>query len=407
MSRDEVVVSGVGAITPAGVGVAATWEGVCRGLGTATRDPALAGLPVDFSCRVPGEDIGAGLGVRNLWRMERFTRLALVAAVEAVGDAGLDPATWDGARVGVVVGCGMGGMHAMREQERRLTEQGPDWVSPALIPMMLPNMAAGEIALALGARGPSLAAVTACASGASAVATAREWLVAGRCDVVVAGGAESATTPLMVTGFQRAGTLSRRGEDPAGASRPFAADSDGFVMAEGAAVLVLERMRDLRARGGRARAVLAGCGVSTDAHHPTAPHPEGRGAEAAVRAALAQAGAEARDVEHVNAHATSTRQGDTAEGRMIERVFPHGPSVTSAKGALGHGLGAAGAVEAVLTVLSVERGVVPPTANVGAPAPDLAIDLVVKKPRERPVPVAVSDSFGFGGHNVALVFVTG
>ncbi|TDC72141.1 beta-ketoacyl synthase N-terminal-like domain-containing protein, partial [Streptomyces hainanensis] len=204
--------------------------------------------------------------------------------------------------------------------------------------------------------------------------------------------------------FQRAGALSGRRDDPAGASRPFAADSDGFVMAEGAAALVLERSGDARARGRAAFAVLAGCGVSTDAHHPTAPHPEGRGAEAAVRTALAEAGVGTSDVDHVNAHATSTRQGDTAEGLMIGRVFPHGPSVTSAKGVLGHSLGAAGAVEALLTVLSLEHGVVPPTANVGAPAPDLGIDLVVKKPRERPVAVAVSDSFGFGGHNVSLVF---
>ncbi|GAB2902630.1 beta-ketoacyl-[acyl-carrier-protein] synthase family protein [Streptomyces mayteni] len=399
-----MVVTGLGAVTPAGVGVAATWEGVCRGEGTASRDPALAGLPVDFSCRLPVEELGTASGPRNLWRLERFTRLALVAAAEAVADAGLDPATWDGARVGVVVGCGIGGMHAVKEQGERLAERGPEWVSPALVPMMLPNMAAGEVALALGARGPSLAAVTACASGASALAVARDWLVDGRCDVVVAGGTESATTPLMVTGFQRAGALSGRRDDPAGASRPFAADSDGFVMAEGAAALVLERSGDARARGRAALAVLAGCGVSTDAHHPTAPHPEGRGAEAAVRTALAEAGIGASDVEHVNAHATSTRQGDTAEGRMIERVFPHGPSVTSAKGVLGHSLGAAGAVEALLTVLTLARGVVPPTANVGAPAPDLGIDLVVKKPRERPVAVAVSDSFGFGGHNVSLAF---
>ncbi|MBO0657443.1 beta-ketoacyl-[acyl-carrier-protein] synthase family protein [Streptomyces triculaminicus] len=402
--RPAVAVTGLGAVTPAGTDVGALWRAVCEGRSTATRDPGLAGLPVDFSCRVP-EPFEPTVGHRQLWRLDRFTTLALAAADEAVRDAGLSPATWDGARVGVVVGCGLGGAWAWEAQYRRLAEQGPESVSPLVVPMVIPNMAAGEIALVLGARGPSVVTATACASGASALAVAHGWLTQGLCDVVVAGGAESGSTPLMVTGFHRAGALSARTADPAAASRPFAADRDGFVMAEAAAVLVLERAEDARARRVRPRALLAGCGAATDAYHPTAPDPTGRGAEAAVRAALATAGLAPDDIGHVNAHGTSTPQGDAVEARLIARVFPHGPSVTSAKGALGHALGAAGAVEAVLTVLSLRQGTVPPTANTDAPDPALPdLDLVVKAPRTQDVVAAVSHSFGFGGHNVCLAF---
>ncbi len=400
--RTHIAITGLGAVTPAGVGVDATWRGVCEGRPTAVTDPALSGLPVDFSCRVP--DFEPSVGGRQLWRLDRFTTLALTAADEAVRDAGLDPASWDGARVGVVVGCGLGGAWTWEAQHRRLTAQGPEFVSPLLIPMLVPNMAAGEIALVLGARGPGLVTATACASGASALTVAHGWLADGLCDVVVAGGTESGSTPLMVTGFHRAGALSTRTADPAGASRPFAADRDGFVMAEAAGMLVLERLDDARARGVRPRALLAGCASTTDAYHPTAPDPTARGAEAAVRGALAVAGLAPHDVAHVNAHGTSTPQGDAVEAELIDRLFPHRPSVTSAKGALGHSLGAAGAVEAVLTVLGIHHSVAPPTATTDAPAPGLGLDLVTKAPRSQHIPAAVSHSFGFGGHNVCLAF---
>jgi 3-oxoacyl-[acyl-carrier-protein] synthase II len=403
VNRADIAVTGLGAVTPAGAGVEETWRRVCAAEPTASRDAELAGLPVDFSCRVPEVEVTDRARRRQLWRLERFTRIALAAADEALRDARLDAASWDGARVGVVVGCSLGGAATWEAESGRMRREGPEAVSPVVIPMLLPNMAAGEVALALGIRGPSLAVSTACASGASALAVARDWLAAGLCDVVLAGGTEAAVTPLVVSGFQRAGALSARVGEPASASRPFAADSDGFVMAEAAAVLVLERAADARARGVRPRALLAGCGTSTDALHPTAPHPEGRIAELAVTAALADAGLTARDVDHVNAHATSTPLGDAAEASMIARVFGHGPSVTSAKGVLGHSLGAAGAVEAVLTVLCVERSAVPPTANTDAPAPGFDIDLVTKTVREQRIGAAVSNSFGFGGHNVSVV----
>ncbi|WP_031508846.1 beta-ketoacyl-[acyl-carrier-protein] synthase family protein [Streptomyces megasporus] len=404
MSRPDVAVTGLGAITPAGVGVEETWRRVRAGDSMACRDGELAGLAVDFSCRVPEFTVADRARRRQLWRQDRFTQLALTAADEAVRDAGLDPREWDAPRVGVVLGCGLGGAGTWETEFARMRREGAEAVSSAVIPMLLPNMAAGEVALALAARGPSLSASTACASGASALAIARDWLLAGVCDIVLAGGTEAAITPLVVAGFHQAGALSRRRDEPETASRPFAEDSDGFVMAEAAAVLVLERAEHARARGVRPRALLAGCGASTDALHPTAPHPEGAVAERAVLAALADAGLEARDVDHVNAHATSTPLGDAAEASMIGRVFGHGPSVTSAKGALGHSLGAAGAVEAVLTVLGVERSIVPPTANVDAPAARFDIDLVTKTAREQRIAAAVSNSFGFGGHNVSVVF---
>jgi 3-oxoacyl-[acyl-carrier-protein] synthase II len=398
-----VAVTGLGLLTPAGDGADATWDGVRRGTGTASHDPALAGLPVDFSCRVPlsPEELGRRIG-RTAWRMSRNAQLAVLAAREAVHDAGLDPAAWAGDRVAVVIGCGMGAGAAREEQATRLRESGPDSVSALTVPLILPNMAGGEVSIDLGARGPALAPATACASGASALAVARDLLAAGRCDIAVAGATESAVTPLASAGFWRAGTLSGRTDAPADASRPFAADRDGFVLAEGAGILVLERTEDAAARGARTRALLVGCGSTSDAHHPTAPAPDARGAEAALRTALADAGLAPHDVDHVNAHGTSTPVGDAGEAALIARVLPHRPSVTAPKGVLGHSLGAAGAIEAALTVLTLQHRTVPPIANLRAPAPEFALDCVTEGPRRQDVRLAVSHSFGFGGHNVVL-----
>ncbi len=401
----SVAVTGLGLVTPAGAGREETWAGVRQGTSTATRDLELKGLPVDFSCRLPAHfDPQERIGGRKSWRMGRFTRLALLAAREAVADAGLDPASWDGARVAVVIGSGLGGAAHLEEQTARFHRSGPELVSPLLIPMLIPNMAAGEVSLDLGARGPSLATETACASGAGALAIARDLLLSGACDIALAGGTDAAVTPMVTTGFQRMGALSGRGDDPAGASRPFATDRDGFVIAEGAAVLVLERTSDASARGRPGYARLAGVGLSSDAHHPTAPEPSGAGAESALRTAVADAGLEPADIDHVNAHGTSTPMNDRAEAAMIGRVLPHGPSVTSAKGVLGHTLGAAGAIEAALTVLTIRHGVVPPVANLTPANLAFPLDCVTGAERRQAVRVAASHSFGFGGHNVVLVF---
>ncbi|WP_399882142.1 beta-ketoacyl-[acyl-carrier-protein] synthase family protein [Streptomyces sp. BBFR51] len=401
-----VAVTGLGLITPGGEDADATWSAVCRGVSTAAPDPALAGLPVDFSCRVPlsCDALDQRIG-RTAWRMSRDAKLAVLAAREAVHDAGLDPRTWNGARVAVVVGCGLGAGAVHEEQARRLEELGADMVSALTVSQILPNMAVGEVSIDLGARGPGLAPATACASGATAIAVARDLLVSGQCDIAVAGGTEAAISRLVTTGFWRLGALSRRVDAVVEASRPFAVDRDGFVLGEGAGVVVLERVEDAAARGARSRARLVGCGSTSDAHHPTAPDPGAGGAESALRTALAQAGLAAHDVDHVNAHGTSTPLNDAGEAALIARVLPHRPSVTSSKGVLGHGLGAAGAVEAALTVLAVEHRTAPPIANLQAPAPGFDIDCVTKRPRRQDIRAAVSHSFGFGGHNVALALV--
>jgi 3-oxoacyl-[acyl-carrier-protein] synthase II len=273
-------------------------------------------------------------------------------------------------------------------------------VSPLVLPMHLPNMVAGQVAIEFGFRGPNLVVSTACASGATAIGVACDLLAARRCDVVLAGGVDALLTPLTVAGFARMGALSRR-DDPATASRPFDVDRDGFVAGEGAAVLVLRRAEDARADGRRVRARVVGYGATADAHHITNPDPGGRGVIAATKAALADAGASPADVGHVNAHGTSTQLNDLVEGRVLADLLPSGPLVTSTKGVTGHMLGAAGAAEAVFTVLSVEQGVVPPTANLVTLDPRLDLD-VATSVVPRGIDLALSNSFGFGGQNAVL-----
>ncbi|MFD5280588.1 beta-ketoacyl-[acyl-carrier-protein] synthase family protein [Streptomyces rubrogriseus] len=406
MTDPSLAVTGLGLVTAAGLGVDATWEGVLRGRSAGARDERLAGLPVDIACAVPGLQPARHVDRRSVLIHDRFVQLAIVAAREAVADAGLDPLTWDGARVGVVVGCGLGGVTTWETQHRRLLERGPEAVSALLVPMLVPNMAAGHLAMDLRALGPNLVTATACASGGTALGTAARLLRDGTCDIVVAGGTEAGVSPLMVTGFAQMGALSRRVDDPAAASRPFDADRDGFVIGEGSGMLVLERAADAEARGATVRARLVGHGASADAHHVTAPDPEGAGALRAMEAALAQAGVTGRDIDHVNAHGTSTPLNDAVEAAVLGRLVGDRATVTSAKGVLGHTLGAAGAIEAALTVLSIERSTVPPTANLRRRDPAVDLDVVADAPREQKVELAMSNSFGFGGQNAVLVFAS-
>ncbi|MGH3943094.1 MAG: beta-ketoacyl-[acyl-carrier-protein] synthase family protein [Pseudonocardiaceae bacterium] len=402
----EVAVTGLGLVTPAGIGVRASWERILLAAPAAAHDPALAGMPVDFSARVPGFDADQLIGRRTAWRTDRYTHLALVAAREALTDAGLDPATWDGTRVGVVVGNALGGTATFEHQHDVLREDGADSVSPMLIPMMGISMVAGYLAIDTGATGPNLVTVTACASGTTAIGTARELLRSGKCDVVLTGGTEASLTPLIISAFTKMGALSRRVEDPAAASRPFDALRDGFVAAEGAGILVLERPEHAQARGARVRARITGYGASADAHHATAPDPDGAGAERAIRMALADAGLRPEQIDHVNAHGTSTPRNDVTEAAVLRRIFGDHPAVTSIKGVTGHSLGAAGAIEAAVTVLAVQHGVVPPTANLDGQDPDIDVDVVTKQPRIMPIQAAISNSFGFGGQNAVLVVST-
>lgn len=403
MSPPRVAVTGIGLLTPAGIGVPENWERVCSGKPTATTDPRLEGLAVDFSCRVPDFEVAALVGHKNAWRLDRFVHLAIGAAREAVVDAGLVPGTWDGARVGVVLGCGLGGVSTWETQNRRLLERGPAAVSAMLIPMLVPNMAAAHLAMEFGATGPNFVTATACASASTAIGTACDLLHKGVCDVVLTGGSEAGISPLIVTGFAQMGALSNRREDPSIASRPFDVDRDGFVIAEGAGILVLERAGDARVRGARTRAHIAGYGASADAYRATAPDPEGLGIERAIRAALADADVSPADTVHVNAHGTSTPLNDATEARVLRRVFGDRVVVTSTKGVTGHALGATGAIEAAYTVLTVEHGLIPPTANLENQDPAIDLDVVRGAPRTQPVPLALSNSFGFGGQNAVLV----
>ncbi|WP_211288983.1 beta-ketoacyl-[acyl-carrier-protein] synthase family protein [Actinophytocola xinjiangensis] len=398
----RVAITGLGLVTPAGIGLDANRDRVWSGESCATPDESLRGCPVEFSCRVPGFDADVLIGGFAARGLDRFTQLAVVAARQAVADAGLDPAHWDGPRVGVVLGNSLGGVASIEASHSALLDGGPRKVSPLLVPRYMANMVAAQVALDLGAKGPSQVTATACASGATAIGVARDLLRHDVCDVVIAGGAEAALTPLAISGLARMGALSRAG-DPAGASRPFDVDRDGFVPGEGAGVLVLERPADALARGARAHAMVDGYGAATDAHHPTAPAPGGEGLEQALRAALADAGLDGAAVDHVNAHGTSTPIGDVIEGRVLRRVLGDRALVTSTKGVTGHPLAAAGAVEAAYTALAIEHGSVPPTANLTRLEPGIDLDVVHGTARPAALRVAVSTSMGFGGHNAALV----
>ncbi|MFY1623561.1 beta-ketoacyl-[acyl-carrier-protein] synthase family protein [Micromonospora sp. WMMD735] len=403
MTPAPVVISGLGLVTPAGVGVPANWDRVLAGRSTAVRPPQLAGLPVDFACVVPDFDADILLGRRKTWMLDRHAQFAVVAAREAVGDAGLDIADCDPNRVAVIIGTGAGGTITAETQHRKLLETGAARISALTLPMALPNMATAQVAIDLGAHGPSMSVATACASGATAIGLARDLLRFGVADVAVAGGTDAAVTPYFAAAFARMKALSTRRHDPAGASRPFDVERDGFVMAEGAGVVVLETEQHAHGRGVRPRTHLLGYGASTDAYHATTPAPDGAGVERAMRAALADAGLGSDDIGHVNAHGTSTPLNDVTEAAAVRRVLGRDTVITSTKGVTGHPLGAAGAIEAVYTVLALRHGLVPPTANVQAVEPAVDLDVVVDAPRKNQGTAAVSNSFGFGGHNTALV----
>lgn len=403
MKRAAITVTGIGLATPAGLGTKTTWQRLLEGRPTAARDPELDGLPVDFSCRVPDDDLAQALGRGLRWRTDRFTQLALVAAREAVADAGLYPEEWDGDRVGVVIG--VGGSSFDHNHEIIKAAQGQfRAVMPSLAPRTHPSAATGEVSLDLAARGPSLCASTACASGATALGVAKLLLETGTCDIAIAGGAESVRNAVGSVAFWRLGALSERIAAPHEASRPFDADRDGFVLAEGAGVLVLEREDDARARCARRYATLAGYGSTADAYHCVAPHPDGDGAARAIATALADADLSPGDVDHVNTHGTSIPLNDLAEARALRRVFPLPPPVTATKSILGHAVGGAGAIEAACSVLTLHHQTIHPTANVTNLDPRIDLDVVTGAPRHSDIGTVVSNSFGFGGHNAVLVF---
>jgi 3-oxoacyl-[acyl-carrier-protein] synthase II len=403
----RVAVTGVGVKTPAGLDVDAFWSTLMSAQSCAAPITAFDtdGLPVRFGCEVTDFDPSPYLGPKEARRVDRVAQLALAAAIDALADAGTPTAPADPARCGVVAGTGIGGLITLDEQERTFLARGADRVSPFFVPMMMPNAGAALVGLQLGWTGPNLCVATACAAGAHAIGEGLRLIRDGSADVVLAGGAEAALTPITIAAFARMGALSGRHHDPSRASRPFDVDRDGFVMGEGAAFLVLEAWDRAVGRGARIHGEVAGYGRTSDAHHVTAPAPGGAGAVACMELALADAGIHADAVGHVNAHGTSTPLNDAAEAEAITKVFgEHAVPVTATKGVTGHLIGAAGAAEAVASLLALERGVVPPTANHERTDPALAIDVVAGSPRRLAPSPVVSNSFGFGGHNATLVF---
>jgi 3-oxoacyl-[acyl-carrier-protein] synthase II len=405
----RVVVTGLGAVTPIGNDVSSYWEGLSTGRN------GVAGITLfdasRHACRFAAEvkdfNPSGWLEPKEAKRWDRFCQFGVVAAKQAVADAGLGIDTANQHRVGVAIGSGVGGLLMMETQAHVLTERGPDRVSPFCVPMMIPNMAAGLAAIALGAKGPSTAVATACAAGSNAIGDAFRLIQLGLADAMVCGGAESAITPLGVAGFASAKALSFRNDDPATASRPFDAERNGFVIGEGAGILVLESLDHAQSRGATILAEMVGYGMTCDAHHITAPTPGGVGGAEAMRLAMRDGGLEPGDVDYVNAHGTSTPANDSNETAAIKSALgDHAQRVpvSSTKSMTGHLLGGSGGIEAVAAVLAIGHNLVPPTINYQNPDPACDLDVVPNQAREVPVDVVLSNSFGFGGHNVCLAF---
>ncbi|MEA5454940.1 beta-ketoacyl-[acyl-carrier-protein] synthase family protein [Sinomonas sp. JGH33] len=404
MQWNDVVVTGLGAITPLGGDVGSTWESLLAGE-SGIRALVLPGHEdgglADVVAGAMAIDPAERLSPVQARRLDRSQQAALVAAAEAWADAGSPEV--DPERLASAIGTGIGGVQTLLKEDDVLELSGVRRVSPRTVPMLMPNAAAALISIAYGARAGVYTPVSACSSGAEAIALGARLIRAGEADVVIAGGTEAAISPITVAGFKQTQALSRHTAEPASASRPFAADRSGFVLAEGAAVLVLESAEHAAARGARVHAVLAGAGIAADAHHITAPAPDGSGQISAMRKALAQAGLAPDQISHINAHATGTPLGDAAEARAIREIFGSA-TVTAPKAALGHLFGAAGAIEALIAVLSVKHGVVPPTRNLSAADVDPDIDLdVATQRRDVPQQAVLTNSFGFGGQNVSLV----
>ncbi|NLG85116.1 MAG: beta-ketoacyl-ACP synthase II [Firmicutes bacterium] len=405
----RVVVTGLGLISPLGIGTEKTWEGLIAGKSGIGPVTAFDASP--FPSRIGGEvkdfDPTAYLDRKEARRMDRFTQFAVVAAKMALEDAGLVITEENADRIGVIVGSGIGGMQTLEEQCRVYFERGPARVSPFFIPMLISDMAAGQISIATGARGPNSSVVTACASGAHSLADCFYHLQRGSADVMIGGGSEAAITGLSYAGFCAAGTLSTRNDAPEKASRPFDAKRDGFVMGEGAGILILERLEHAKARGAKIYAEMIGVGLTSDAHHITAPHPEGAGAARAMTVAMREAGIGPEEVDYINAHGTSTELNDKTETMAIKKALgehAYRVAISSTKSMTGHLLGAAGALEAAITVLAIARGIIPPTINYEYPDPECDLDYVPNQARRANIRVALSNSLGFGGHNACLAF---
>ena len=406
---DRVVVTGIGLVTPMGLDRKSTWDSLIEG--KSGIDYISLFDAEGYESRIAGEvnefDATAALGRKEAKRLDRFAQFACVAALEALEHANLNMEKEDADRVGVLIGSGVGGIITITDQHKILLQKGPKRVSPFLIPMMLGDMASGQVSMMIGAKGPNFSTVSACATGADSIGEALEMIRRGRADVVIAGGTEAAVCEIGVAGFNSCMALSTRNEDPQGASRPFDSGRDGFVLGEGAGLIVLESLKHAEQRGANIIAELSGYGASSDAHHVTQPHPEGEGAARAMKWAIEDAGIAPDKVDYINAHGTSTPLNDKYETIAMKRMYgdhAYKLAISSTKSMTGHLLGAAGGIEAAFTVLAIKDGVVPPTININDPDPDCDLNYVPNNAIKQTVNVAMSNSLGFGGHNASLVF---
>lgn len=406
--RTRVVITGMGIVCPVGNDLNSAWnEILCgtSGIGPITHYDS-SDCKTHFAGEVKNFDPVSEFGAREARRMDRFTQFGMAAALQAYKDSGLTITPDNAHRAGAVLGSGVGGVGVILTEEEKLLKEGAQWISPHLVPMMLPDTTPGKLAIELGLRGPNMNIATACASATNALGEAAAMIRRGAADVMFSGGAEAAIVKLCMAGFGNMGALSERNSDPTQASRPFDKDRDGFVCGEGAGVLVLESEAHAKARGARIYGEFLGYGASCDAHHITAPLETGEGAILAMRAALDDAGLGQNDIDYLNAHGTSTQLNDKSETKAVKKVFGQAAynfPISSTKSMTGHLLGAAGAIEAIFCVKALETGKIPPTINYQTPDPECDLDYVPNTARDHQVNIAMSNSFGFGGHNACLI----
>ena len=407
--RRRVVVTGLGAITPVGNDVATTWRAMQAGVSGAANITKFdaSSFPVRFACEVKGFDPLKTMERKEAKRADLYAQYAVAASVEAMADAGLTPGVYDVDRTGVIIGSGIGGLKSFEEQHDVYRERGQSKISPFFIPMFIADIAAGVVSMRFNARGPNYATVSACSTSAHAIGDAFRTIQYGDADIIISGGAEATVTPMAIGGFANMTALSDRNDSPATASRPFDLTRDGFVMGEGAGIVILEELEHARARGARIYGEVVGYRASADAYHLTGQLPEHEGLQRAMRGALADAGMRPDEVDYVNAHGTSTQLNDSNEATAIAKVFGDAAkrvSISSTKSMTGHMLGAAGAVEFIASTLAIRDGVAPPTINYCTPDPACGdLDFTPNQARSREVRAALSNSAGFGGHNVSLV----
>ncbi|MGC8872191.1 MAG: beta-ketoacyl-ACP synthase II [Caldimicrobium sp.] len=406
--KRRVVVTGLGTVSPLGIGVSETWKRIIAGESGITRITKFdaSNLPSQIAGEVKGFKPEEFMPAKLISRMDTFIQYAIAGTEMALEDARL-PKKDLGDEVGVIIGVGMGGVGQVEHYTRILDEKGYKRVTPFFIPMIIPNMAAGQIAILYGAKGPNLAVCTACAAGNHAIGEAFRMIREGKVKAMICGGTEALITPLTVAGFSVMKALSTRNDEPEKASRPFEAKRDGFVIAEGSGILILEELEFAKSRGAKIYAEVLGYGCNADAYHMTAPTPEGEGAAKCIELALLDAGLKPEEVDYINAHGTSTPLGDISETKAIKRVFgdhAYKLMVSSTKSMTGHLLGGAGGLEAVITIKALEEGIVPPTINYEEPDPECDLDYVPNKARKADIKIALSNAFGFGGTNACLVF---